>query len=263
MPPWNKKTTEQFIEEAKRVHNGFYSYDKSCYIDAKTNVIITCPVHGDFTQNPNDHRNGHGCKACKSAKQSSRQQDTEATFKEKAQRVHGDKYIYLDVVYINSKTKVTIHCPIHGNFQQAPSDHLQGKGCAACGRSGQPNIYSFSEWKAAGEVSKLFQGYSLYIIEGWDSKERFLKVGKTYTGISTRLRNAVFPYEYKVLVHHVGSANYISHLEADILKALHCYKYTPLLDFGGKHECFSPQHRDKIIETFEVLSNGSYQIDCC
>lgn len=33
-----------------------------------------------------------------------------------AQDVHGNKYIYDNVVYINTKIKVEIICPIHGSF---------------------------------------------------------------------------------------------------------------------------------------------------
>ena len=46
---------------------------------------------------------------------------------------HGDKYDYCKVVYLNTKHKVIITCPIHGDFIQTPSDHLYGKsGCPIC-----------------------------------------------------------------------------------------------------------------------------------
>jgi hypothetical protein len=34
----------------------------------------------------------------------------------KAKEVHGDKYDYSKVEYVNSSTDVTIICPIHGEF---------------------------------------------------------------------------------------------------------------------------------------------------
>ena len=56
---------EKFIEKATKKHGGKYSYHHVNYIDAKTNVSITCPIHGDFLQTPNDHiSNGHGCRKC-------------------------------------------------------------------------------------------------------------------------------------------------------------------------------------------------------
>ena len=54
-------------------------------------------------------------------------------FIEKARKVHGDRYDYSKVNYVNSKTKVCIICTEHGEFWQKPNDHLQGKGCKYCG----------------------------------------------------------------------------------------------------------------------------------
>ena len=45
-------------------------------------------------------------------------------FIEKAKEIHGNKYDYSKVVYVNNKTKVCIICPIHGEFWQCPSSHM-------------------------------------------------------------------------------------------------------------------------------------------
>ena len=50
----------------------------------------------------------------------------------KAKEIHGNKYDYSKSIYVNAKTKVTIICPIHGEFSQLPSEHLSGKGCKYC-----------------------------------------------------------------------------------------------------------------------------------
>lgn len=54
-------------------------------------------------------------------------------FIEKAKAVHGDKYDYSKVVYVNTKSKVSIICPKHGLFLQSPNDHLENRGCKKCG----------------------------------------------------------------------------------------------------------------------------------
>ena len=46
--------------------------------------------------------------------------------------VHGNKYDYSKVKYINTITKVIIICRTHGEFEQTPSNHLMGKGCKKC-----------------------------------------------------------------------------------------------------------------------------------
>lgn len=55
------------------------------------------------------------------------------TFVRKANNRHGSKYDYTKVSYIKAKEKVTIICKDHGEFTQAPTDHLSGRGCKACG----------------------------------------------------------------------------------------------------------------------------------
>jgi len=62
------KTNEDFIKEATILHNGRYNYSKTNYINAFEKVIITCPIHGDFTQKPNGHLSGRGCPVCKYSK---------------------------------------------------------------------------------------------------------------------------------------------------------------------------------------------------
>jgi hypothetical protein len=56
------------------------------------------------------------------------------TFIDKAIEVHGNKYDYSKVDYVNSNTKVLIICKEHGEFMQRGSGHLHGKGCSRCGK---------------------------------------------------------------------------------------------------------------------------------
>ena len=55
---------------------------------------------------------------------------------EKFREVHGNKYIYSEVKYIDTHTKVKIICPIHGEFEQTPLNHSQGHGCPKCCKTG-------------------------------------------------------------------------------------------------------------------------------
>jgi group I intron endonuclease len=45
---------------------------------------------------------------------------------------HGNFYDYSKVKYVNSSTKVTVICPVHGEFKIAPSHHKKGVGCRKC-----------------------------------------------------------------------------------------------------------------------------------
>lgn len=57
---------------------------------------------------------------------------TQEEFIRRARLVHGDKYDYSKTVYENSRTKVYIICPKHGEFWQKPNNHLCGNGCPYC-----------------------------------------------------------------------------------------------------------------------------------
>jgi hypothetical protein len=57
-----------FIQKANAIHNNKYTYDNCVYVNARTNIIITCPIHGDFKQLPCHHLNGHGCPKCKTSR---------------------------------------------------------------------------------------------------------------------------------------------------------------------------------------------------
>lgn len=59
---------------------------------------------------------------------------TKEQFIEKAIEIHGNKYDYSKVNYIDAKTKVCIVCPEHGDFLQLPYNHLNGNGCPSCAR---------------------------------------------------------------------------------------------------------------------------------
>jgi hypothetical protein len=126
-------STETFIINAKRVHGDKYDYTKVNWIDHKSKVIIVCPQHGMFSQSPTTHLNGSGCRDCGYIKNSKKATTSTSEFLDKAKKVHGQKYIYSKVNYINSKTKIVITCSIHGDFSQTPNNHLQGDNCPKCG----------------------------------------------------------------------------------------------------------------------------------
>ena len=122
---------ETFIERARKVHGDKYDYSKVEYKQAHTKVCIICPKHGEFWQTPASHLQGKKCPKC--SKPHSKY--TKNAFIKKAKEVHGDKYDYSKVEYINSQTKVCIVCPKHGEFWQTPSEHLRKCGCKFCKES--------------------------------------------------------------------------------------------------------------------------------
>ena len=158
----NKKLTQNdFINKSKKTHGDKYDYTSVKYINNITKVKIICPRHGMFEQSPSNHMLGKGCKKCKS------NVFTTDDFIEKSKEIHGDKYDYSLVKYINSKTKVKIICKNHGVFEQIPCNHIHVRmkqGCPLCNESkgeleikkvlDKLNIFYIQEYKIFEENKK-------------------------------------------------------------------------------------------------------------
>ena len=121
-----------FVERSKKIHGDKYDYSKVEYKNTDTKVCIICPEHGEFWQTPHNHLHGQGCKKCATFLTHLTQKSTNAKFVDKAKQIHGNKYDYSKVEYINNKTKVCIICPEHGEFWQTPNSHLNGCECKKC-----------------------------------------------------------------------------------------------------------------------------------
>ena len=131
---------DEFKEKARQVHGDKYDYNQVDYVNRATKVSIVCPEHGPFSQTPSKHLSGQGCPDCKGGKPL-----TTKKFKEKARNIHGDYYDYRKVKYINNQTDVTIVCPIHGDFEQTPGNHLHGYGCSRCAKTKRLTEELFAE----------------------------------------------------------------------------------------------------------------------
>lgn len=149
----NKSNTEEYIKKATQVHNGYFNYDKTEYINANSKIIVTCPVHGDFEVKANNHLNGQNCIKCereglhhnvtKLIKNNNRTK--KLTKGEVIDRIHnlfGDKYTIPDFEYINNSKPITLYCNEvddfgfeHGEFKITPLHLFSGEGCPKCGKN--------------------------------------------------------------------------------------------------------------------------------
>ncbi len=130
-----KSSTQKFIDKSKAIHGDKYSYEKSLYSVNHVKVIITCEVHGDFTQTPNSHLYGRGCPRCGKESASALRSVSLQTFLKRAKKVHGDKYDYSLINssnYSGVSSKCHIICKKHGKFEQVGSSHLIGHSCERC-----------------------------------------------------------------------------------------------------------------------------------
>lgn len=137
--------TETFIQKARRIHGDKYNYSEVEYIGYKEKIKIICPEHGPFYQSIYHHLTGCGCKQCGYNKVKNNLTSSTDKFIQKARKIHGNKYDYSKVNYINNRTKVCIICPEHGIFYQKPNIHLNGNGCSRCSNKKRGTTQSFIE----------------------------------------------------------------------------------------------------------------------
>lgn len=130
-----RKTTKQFIKEAKLVHGDKYDYSLVNYKNTHSKVEIICNEHGNFMQEAKSHLYGSGCMACHRKDTRKRLQYDNDDFIRLATEKHSDRYNYSLINYIDSNNKVEIICSEHGIFKMLPSSHTsKGQGCPKCGQ---------------------------------------------------------------------------------------------------------------------------------
>ncbi len=127
----DKYNTDAFINKSKKVHGDKYNYDKSVYTGSRELIEIVCSTHGSFWQIAEVHYRGHNCPTCAGNKRL-----TIKNFIQRANVKFNSFYTYPDIIIDNGmNTKITIKCPIHGDFKKRAASHLQGEGCQKCSKS--------------------------------------------------------------------------------------------------------------------------------
>lgn len=166
--------TALFITKARAIHGDKYDYSKVGYINATTKVCIICKEHGEFWQQPSVHTNMKcGCPKCGAQIIQKKLSSNKEEFIEKAKKIHGNKYDYSKVEYINEKTNVCIICPKHGEFWQTPGSHLRGGGCRLCANEqlSEKRKISTEEWVArAKKIHNNLYSYDLTKYNGYYNK---------------------------------------------------------------------------------------------
>ena len=122
-----RKTTEDFIKEAKAIHGEKYDYSKVVYENKRKRVEIICHKkyrngieHGSFFQYPGNHLRGEGCPHCRNSRlenvilkmlaENNIVFETEKTFDWLVNKQH----MYLDF-YVPDKN-IAIECQGIGHF---------------------------------------------------------------------------------------------------------------------------------------------------
>lgn len=132
-----EKSSKDFFKKAYEKFGDKFDYSKVEFINNNTPVEIICQEHGVFEMTPKIHINisKYGCQQCANDSMSKNRADkNKSEFLTNAKNIHGDKYDYSKVDYINNTTPVEIICSEHGSFKMLPVIHLNysKSGCRQC-----------------------------------------------------------------------------------------------------------------------------------
>lgn len=136
MEAYNKKKrlgVEGIVNRANLVHENRYDYSLFTeYSDTTGFMAIICPDHGQFEQRVFAHLGGQGCPSCNRVKLSNYKRQNPNDFFNKCREVFAGKYQYTDD-FTDTRFKITVSCPHHGDFQIRAGNHLyQRQGCPRC-----------------------------------------------------------------------------------------------------------------------------------
>lgn len=236
----NKLTTEEFIKDSSDRHTNYYTYKNSIYTHAHGKLLVTCPLHGDFSIAADAHKNGgRGCPKCKGLKLAAAKKKSLEQFKKDATDTHKETYDYSLVAYKNTNSPVQIICKIHGVFSQRPSDHIRGQGCPSCQKSG----YSINKPGV------------LYVLQ----TENLVKIGITNRTAELR-RKAINKSsgKYFITAMHLlfkdGRTPLV--IEKILLSKLRNMYKSPVEVFSGSTECFYDVEYDGLISEILTIVNS-------
>lgn len=150
-----KKTTEEFVNEAKQIHGDRYDYSKVEYVNQLTEVCIICPIHDEFYQKPKNHLKGYGCQKCKVEKSYGKRgyYKLKSTLRRKIKNVedfgiyynklYKKNYDFSNGVYENKNSILDVICPLHGKFSMRASYLLyNGRYCPQCAMEHKKELFS-------------------------------------------------------------------------------------------------------------------------
>lgn len=146
---------EEIKEKFRSKHGEFYDYDKVVWNNSDgpgwhQNIIIGCPIHGEFKQKPAVHYyQGAGCTKCKGIKSSEKQRKKQDVYLQQIKNRHGNRYDYSKTIYTGDQKNINIKCRVHGPFTQRADHHLKGRGCPKChhDRLAIEFAYNFDQFK--------------------------------------------------------------------------------------------------------------------
>lgn len=124
-------SNDNFILKCKKKFGDTFSFDKTKYVNAFTNVTVTCNIHGDITVNPREFLKSLGCHKCAHGTESKKM--TLSELKERLDKKHKGNVIPLFNELKGVDSIGTFYCIKHDNtFNETSSNAMKKFGCKYC-----------------------------------------------------------------------------------------------------------------------------------
>lgn len=246
-----KKTTEQFIEAAKMLHDDRYDYTETIYIKATDRLKVKCNMHQEsFMIYPNDHlKRGGGCKKCGITRTSNSKRYDTLEFKQLLETKHGPEYSYDKLNYIDCHTPVTITCNKHGDFKILPQSILKSK-CPKCVKEEHAIKYrmTLEEFKCRSEKAHGSKyGYHEVDYLGCDKRVKIL----------CKKHNEFF---YQLPSHHIRGVGCPRCKESKGEVAIRNYLIDHSINFTSQHSTPECKNEGRLYFDFAILLDNKILI---
>ena len=138
-------TQDNFIEKCNKKHKGKYDYSLVKYEGLSKEIIVICPIHGEFVTKAINHLYKSGCRKCGLLRNNDIVDNLEK-FVIKAKSIYGDKYDYSKSVYNGTYSPMQIRCVLHDEiFTQIPKYFYKRPACPICSSENRKK-YTTSEF---------------------------------------------------------------------------------------------------------------------
>lgn len=139
-----KVTHEDFVNNLKNINKNIEVL--GIYTKSRDKIKVKCKIcRNEWEVTPNNLLRGRGCPKCAKEKFIGCRLKTLDQFVEEANIVHNYKYDYSKFNYISSHIKGIVICPIHGEFEISPANHLSGKNCPKCALESRVKLKSLTK----------------------------------------------------------------------------------------------------------------------
>lgn len=169
--------------------------------------------------------------------------ESKEEFIKKANNIHGFKYGYSNINYINATTKVKIFCPEHGMFEQRPNDHISGCGCPICTKESKRS-------KSEEKIAKYLRDNKISFIE--QHSPDFLNNGFSHQKFDFFLNDYNVVIEYQGPQHFKDNNFFMSSLSENISRDVKKNKVTKE---NGLTICYIVERHIKLKD---ILDNDTY-----